>query len=130
MKWLLSFIYGLFVIWTGLLRGIEAGQYKPNSLWFCLVMGLGCISSGYWFRLRKEPLGLAVGVFASGVVLLFYLYCFINKPESDATVRVGLVIVASIGYLALICLPSAPRVTNGEQKLIEPVQPPHGPSDY
>ena len=115
MKWLLAIIYGLFVIWTGLLRGIEAGQYKPNSLWFCLVMGLACISGGYLFRLQKKAMAMGVVLFASGAVLLFYLFCFISKPESDATVRVGLVIVASIGHIALICLPADRRQTGSEK---------------
>lgn len=116
MNWVVAILYGLFVIWTGLLRGIEAGQYKPNSLWFGLVMGLVSIAGGFLFRLRKQWLATGLVLFASTVVLLFYLYCFINKPESDATVRVGLVIVASIGCLSLVCLPPAPQ-DPGNQKI-------------
>ena len=107
MKSLLAILYGLFVIWTGLLRGIEAKAYKPNSLWFCLVMGLICIGAGYLFRLGKDAVAMIVSLVASGMVLSFYLYCFVYKPEGDATVRVGLVIVASIGFLAMIFLPAA-----------------------
>ncbi|MEE2642440.1 MAG: hypothetical protein VX768_17545 [Planctomycetota bacterium] len=115
MNWLASIIYGLFVIWTGLLRGIEARQYKPNSLWFCLVTGLLCIVAGYLFRLQKKWAAFGLAFFSSSVVLLFYFYCFIVKPESDASVRVGLVIVASIGYLALIGLPSLRTGITGQE---------------
>lgn len=108
MKWLLAILYGLFVIWTGLLRGIEAKAYKPNSLWFCLIMGLICIGAAYLFRLGKDGVATVVSLVATSFVLSFYLYCFIYKPEGDATVRVGLVIVASIGFLAMIFLPPAP----------------------
>ena len=109
MNWLYSILYGLFVIWTGLLRGIEAKAYKPNSLWFCLVMGLMAISAGYLFRSEKVSVAKCLSLVSGGVVLAFYLYCFINKPEGDATVRVGLVIVASIAFLALVFLPKGPK---------------------
>lgn len=105
MKPLISILFGLFVIWTGLLRGIEAQAYKPNSLWFCLVMGLLCIAGGYLFRFRKTLLAAAVSTFATLLVLAFYFYCFVSQPEKDASYRVGLIIVAAIGYLALIYLP-------------------------
>ena len=113
MKWLLAILYGLFVIWTGLLRGIEAKAYKPNSLWFCLVMGLLCIAAGYLFRLNKTAAATITSLVAAAFVLSFYLYCFICKPEGDATVRVGLAIVASIGFLAMLFLPTE---TKGERK--------------
>jgi len=106
MKWLLAILYGLFVIWTGLLRGIEAQAYKPNSLWFCLAMGLLCIAAGYLFRLNRNAAATMTSLVAVAFVLSFYLYCFICKPEGDATVRVGLVIVASIGFLAMLFLPA------------------------
>ncbi|MEO2023060.1 MAG: hypothetical protein ABGX05_14670 [Pirellulaceae bacterium] len=109
MKWLLAILYGLFVIWTGLLRGIEAQAYKPNSLWFCLAMGLLCIAAGYLFRLNKTAAATMTSLVAAAFVLSFYLYCFICKPAGDATVRVGLVIVASIGFLAMIFLPAGTK---------------------
>ena len=33
MNWqfVLTILYGLFMIWTGLLRGIEAQAFKPNA---------------------------------------------------------------------------------------------------
>lgn len=109
MKWLTSILYGLFVIWTGLLSGIQAQAYKPNSFWFCLLTGLACIGAGYLFRLKKDLLGLLLGLVSSSFVLGFYLLCFVNEPEKDATIRVGLVIVASIGFMALVCLPPPPN---------------------
>ena len=53
-RYLLTIIYGLITIWTGLWRGIEAQAYKPNALWFCLVMGLVAIAGGFLYRLKKE----------------------------------------------------------------------------
>lgn len=116
MNWLLAILYGLFVIWTGLLRGIEAKAYKPNSFWFCLIMGLLCIGAGYLFRARKDILAKLVSVVAAAFVLCFYAFCFIYKPEGDATVRVGLVIVASIGFLAMIFLPPDPEKSAKAEK--------------
>lgn len=114
VNWIFAIIYGLFVIWTGLLRGIEAKAYKPNSFWFCLVMGLTCIAAGYLFRLEKKMAATIISLIAAGFVLAFYAYCFVNKPEGDATVRVGLVIVASIGFLAMIFLPPSPQKSPGK----------------
>ena len=109
MRTIGAIFYGLFTIWTGLLRGIEAHAYKPNALWFCLVMGSLAIAAGYLFRLGRNLAGLALGLFATLVVLGFYLYSFITAPAEDATVRVGLIIVASIGHLAVLTLPPAGR---------------------
>ncbi len=108
MKSGISILFGLFVIWTGLLRGIEAQAYKPNSLWFCLAMGMLCIAAGFLFRMEKSRIAASVGTFAALVVLAFYFYCFVAQPEKDASYRVGLIIVASIGYLSAIYFPSSP----------------------
>ena len=105
-KWLLTILYGLFVIWTGLLRGIEAVAYKPNALWFCIAMGLLAIAAGFFYRLDKRMVAAILGAMAAGIVLAFYLYCFIVQPEKDANYRVGLVIVASIAELVVIFLPA------------------------
>ncbi|MDG2468239.1 MAG: hypothetical protein P8M80_03095 [Pirellulaceae bacterium] len=107
MNWLLSVLYGLWVIWTGLSRSIEAGAYKPNSLWFCLTMGIVGIAAGFFFRLQRHRLAMALGLSSSGIVLLYYFFSFVNQPENDATIRVGLMIVASIGYIAMILMPRA-----------------------
>jgi peptidoglycan/LPS O-acetylase OafA/YrhL len=108
MKSWISILFGLFVIWTGLLRGIEAQAYKPNSLWFCLLIGMLCIFAGFLFRMEKSRIALSVGTFAALVVLSFYFYCFVSQPEKDASYRVGLIIVASIGYLSAIYFPPGP----------------------
>lgn len=105
MKCYVSILFGLFVIWTGLLRSIEAQAFKPNAFWFCMTMGLVAISAGFLFRMGKTKIGTGVGLFAGIVVLAFYLYCLIKQPEKDATVRVGLAIVAAIAELALVMLP-------------------------
>jgi hypothetical protein len=106
MKCYVSILFGLFVIWTGLLRSIEAQAFKPNAFWFCLMMGLTAIAAGFLFRVGKAKLGTIVASFAGIVVLAFYLYCLIKQPEKDATYRVGLAIVAAIAELSLILLPA------------------------
>ena len=106
MHWISCFVYGLFVIWTGLLRGIEAAAYKPNSLWFCLAMGLGSLAACYLYRMNLRFFATALATFCAGLVLAFYFYCFVGQPEKDASVRVGLVIVFSIGQLAILYMPN------------------------
>ena len=51
-KWLLTILFGLFVIWTGLHRGIEAVAYKPNALWFCMATGVMGIMGGFLYRIQ------------------------------------------------------------------------------
>lgn len=105
MKCYVAILFGLFVIWTGLLRSIEAQAFKPNAFWFCLATGLIAIAAGFLFRVGKTRIGTIGATFAGVVVLGFYLYCLINQPEKDATVRVGLAIVAAIAELAFVLLP-------------------------
>ncbi len=115
-KWLFTILYGLLTIWTGLWRGIEAHAYKPNALWFCLVMGVIAIAAGFLYRMNKRPLAMITALVAVVFVLSFYFYCFIAQPEKDATFRVGVAIVASIGELVVILLPGPPAS--------EPMAPP------
>lgn len=105
MKCFASIIFGLFVIWTGILRSIEARAFKPNAFWFCLTMGLLAIVGGYLFRLGRPRIATVVSALAALIVLVFYVNCLIVQPEKDANYRVGLVIVAAIGHLALMFLP-------------------------
>lgn len=104
-KWLLTTLFGLFVIWTGLLRGIEAQAYKPNALWFCMATGLLAITGSILYRLEKRLPASILASVAASAVLGFYLWCFISQPEKDASYRVGLVIVAAIGQLVVIVMP-------------------------
>ncbi len=104
-RWLLTILYGLFVIWTGLLRSIQAQEFKPNSFWFCLVAGSIAIAAGFFYKANAKWIGTTVALVAVAPVLGFYLNCFITQPEKDATQRVGLVIVASIAQLCVITLP-------------------------
>ena len=106
MKCNASILFGLFVIWTGLLRSIEAQAFKPNAFWFCLTMGLIAIAAGFLFRIGKSKIATAVALFAGIVVLAFYLNCLIKQPEKDATVRVGLAILAAIAELVFVLLPA------------------------
>ena len=106
MKCYVAILFGLVVIWTGLLRCIEAQAFKPNAFWFCLSMGLLAIAGGYLIRLKKSKIGIAVAAIAGLVVLVFYVNCLIKQPEKDATFRVGIAILASIAELAFIFLPT------------------------
>ena len=121
MRWLFSILYGLLVIWTGLLRGVEAAAFKPNALFFCLVTGLAAITAGFLFRLGKNLAGWITGLSAAAIVLAFYFTCFVGQPEKDATYRVAVVILGSIAYLVLIFLPAGndrgkTEDVEGEQK--------------
>ena len=102
---ILTIIFGLHIIWTGLWRNIEAGAYKPNALWFCLTMGIVAIIAGFLYRKGHERLAAAIALFATTVVFGFYMYTFISKPEDDATIRVGLIILTSIAEYVVILLP-------------------------
>ena len=108
-RWLFTILYGLLTIWTGLWRGIEARAYKPNSLWFCLVMGTVAIAAGFLFRLGKDLAGKIAALVAVAFVLGFYFHSFIAQPEKDATFRVGVIILASIAELVVLFLPAAPE---------------------
>jgi peptidoglycan/LPS O-acetylase OafA/YrhL len=107
-RWLLSILYGLLVIWTGLWNGIIHHAFKPNSFWFCLATGILAIAAGFLFRKERRTLASLVGLVSCGLVLAYYLFTFVSNPEEDATIRVGIVIVASIGQLVTILLPQPP----------------------
>ena len=107
MKCYIAILFGLLVIWTGLLRSIEAQAFKPNAFWFCLAMGLLAIIGGYLIRLGKSKLGTVVAASAGVIVLVFYVNCLIKQPEKDATYRVGLAILAAIAELAFVLLPTS-----------------------
>jgi|GEM_PF-790621 len=108
-RWLLTILFGLFVIWTGLLAGIEARAFKPNPFWFCLATGLVAVAGGFLYRVNRETAAMIVTLPAAGLVLGYYLFTFVSQPEQDATVRVGLVIVAAFGQMAVLFLPKPPR---------------------
>ena len=104
-RWLATILYGLLTIWTGLWRGIEAQAYKPNALWFGLVMGVTAIAAGFLYRMNKHLAGTITALVATVLVLGFYFTTFISQPEKDATYRVGIIIVASVAELVVILLP-------------------------
>ena len=105
IRWLLMILYGLFVIWTGLARSVEAHAFKPNAFWFCLITGLLAVSAGYALKAEKRWLGRVLALTATLIVLGYYTFTFINEAESDASTRVALVIIASIGSLCVATLP-------------------------
>ncbi|MEK6236211.1 MAG: hypothetical protein N2C14_16010 [Planctomycetales bacterium] len=105
-RWLLTILYGLLVIGTGLMRSVDAGTFKPNAFGFCMVMGLTAIAAGYLLRVGKWKVGVGVAFLATASVLAFYLNCFITQ-DSDATLRVASAILASIAELCVITLPGA-----------------------
>ncbi len=104
-RWLLTILFGLFVIWTGLLASIEAGGFKPKAFWFCIVTGLVCVEGGFLYRMGKNRLAMIVTFPAAGLVLGYYLFTFVSQPEQDASLRVGLVIIAAIGQMVVMTLP-------------------------
>ena len=106
MKCYVAILFGLFVIWTGLLRSIEAQAFKPNAFWFCLTMGLIAIAGGYLLRLENSRIGIVIAAVAGVIVFVFYINCLIKQPEKDATIRVGLAILASIAELVFLFLPA------------------------
>jgi len=107
MKWMFTILYGLLTIWTGLQRSIEVKAYKPNALWFCLVMGIIAIAAGFLYRLEKRTLAAVTALFAVAFVLGFYFVCFVTNPEKEATYRIGVIILASLGELVVVLLPGA-----------------------
>ena len=114
MKTYITLLFGLFVIWTGLLRSVEAQEFKPNAFYFCLTMGLIAIAAAFLYRLDRSTIATVVGAAAGALVLGFYVYCFIKQPEKDANVRVALVIVAGFAQLAFLLLPKT-RLKNSIQ---------------
>ena len=102
---ILTILFGLHIIWTGLLRNIVAAAYKPAALWFCLVMGLIAIAAGFLFRKGFDRAASVTALFAAGVVLCFYFSEFINEPETEANYRVGLIILSSIAEFVVVLLP-------------------------
>lgn len=103
---LLTLIYSLHLIGTGLLRSIEAQAYKPNSLWFCLVTGLLIIAGAALLQKGSRWVGLTLCGAITLLVLGFYLYSFISNPEKDANLRIGSVILSSIAALLVLFFPS------------------------
>ena len=106
LKWLAAFLYGLLIIRTGLLRGIEAKLYKPNSLWFCAVMGIIAIVAAAMYRLERRKLAATLLLVSASIVLAFYLQCFITKPQGDATIRVGRAMLGSVAMIAIVLMPT------------------------
>lgn len=107
MKWLLCLFYGHLIIAVGLLRGIEARAYKPKALWFCLAMGGLAIAAGFFYRLEKRLPAAVLGAFAGLVTLAYYLTVFTIKAEEDASLRVGVAILASLAQLCVVALPAS-----------------------
>ena len=104
-RYLFTIIYGLHIIWTGLWRNIEARAYKPNALWFCLVMGIIVIGAGFLYRKGIDRIARIVALLAVTLVFGFYFFSFVSKPQNDATFRVGLIILTSIAQYVVILLP-------------------------
>ncbi|MCU0723487.1 MAG: hypothetical protein MUC63_07720 [Planctomycetes bacterium] len=100
--------YGLFTVWTGLFASIEAKAFKPNAFGFCAVTGVMAIASGFLLRLEKRLAGTILAGLATLFVLGFYVQTFVGQPEKDATVRVGMIIVASLAELVVLLLPARP----------------------
>ena len=107
-RWLAVVIYGLFILWTGLQRSIEAAAFKPNAFFFCGVMSLLAIAGAYLIKGGFDRSGRIIASFAAVVALAYYLSSFMLAPQDDATVRVGLAIVSSLAALIALTLPKSP----------------------
>lgn len=59
-RWLFTVLYALHLIWTGLQANIQAQAYKPNALWFCLVLGLMALAGAFLFRLNQTKAARSV----------------------------------------------------------------------
>jgi len=104
---LLTLLYSLHLIATGLLRGIEAQAYKPNSLWFCIVTGLLIITGAALWQKGRACIGKAITSVVTVLVLSFYFYSFVSSPDKDATLRVGAIILTSIAQMLVVFFPKA-----------------------
>lgn len=109
---ILTILFGLHIIWTGLLRNIEAAAYKPNALWFCMAMGLLAIGAGFLFRKGYNRAATICGLLATGVIFCFYFREFICEPENEANYRVGSIILSSIAEFVVLLLPENDRPTS------------------
>jgi peptidoglycan/LPS O-acetylase OafA/YrhL len=117
-----SILYALFIVWTGLLRSIEAQTFKPNAFYFCLATALIAIVGAFLFRAGKKWPAVITILVATLTVLVFYVNCFITQPEQDATVRVALAIVASIGELCVVASAIFGRAPREGEASAEPVR--------
>jgi hypothetical protein len=108
---ILTILFGLHVIWTGLWRNIQAAAYKPNALWFCLAIGLMAIVAGFLYRKGQERSASVTAFIAVTIVLSFYFKEFISQPEQEANFRVGLIILSSIAQFVVIFMPRRQEIT-------------------
>ena len=106
LRWLFVTLYGLLVMWTGLLRSVEAQAFKPNAFWFCTVTGLIALAAGHALKAGMNWLGRILTLTAALPVGGFYVWCFITEPEKDANLRIATAILASV---AVICVATLPR---------------------
>ena len=108
---ILTILYGLHIIWTGLWRNIQAAAYKPNALWFCWALGLVAIVAGFLYRMGRERSASITAFIAATIVISFYFKEFITQPEQEANFRLGLIILSSIAQLVVIFMPSRSEIT-------------------
>ncbi len=97
--------YALHLFWTGLWASIAAQELKLNAFWFCLLLGTVCVIGGVMYRLEKTRLARLLVTPAAALVMGFYVYSFVNDPNVDATFRVGLIILSSIGVQLVLFFP-------------------------
>ena len=100
-----TILFGFHVIWTGLWRNIQAAAYKPNALWFCLIIGLVAIVAGFLYRKGLERTASITAFCVAAIVFGFYFKEFITKAEQEANFRVGAIILSSIAQLVVVFLP-------------------------
>ena len=83
----LMLVYALTILAVGLWRSIDAEMFKPNAFYFCLAVSALSILGAFLVRGGWKWIGLVVAMAGAATALAFYLWCFITKPEQDASVR-------------------------------------------
>ena len=91
-------------------------MFKPNAFYFCSVVALLSIVGAFLIRAGKKWGGFVVAGVATGTALAFYLWCFIMKPEQDASVRVACAIIASVGQMCVLATLVLPHGRDSERR--------------
>jgi len=112
----LMLVYALTILAVGLWRSIDAEMFKPNAFYFCLAVSALSILGAFLVRGGWKWIGLVVAMAGAATALAFYLWCFITKPEQDASVRVACAIVASVGQLCVLATLVLPCVGEKENR--------------
>jgi putative ABC transport system permease protein len=81
---LLTFIYNVRQIHLSkpveLLKGGEVGEREPKTKWFCTVLGILCLGSGYYIAVTtKDPLEALTFFFVAVILVIIGTYCLFTS---------------------------------------------------